>query len=112
GVRRVHSRWRAHLLADLLWCGRSPLGGALADIAPWWSGRFSRVRERVGILPCILPRFLRDRIHHHPPARTGCRKDGDRSHLARRHAWREYADELHASTFRIRALLSPLCRSP
>ena len=66
---------------------------------------FLVVRERPRILPRLLPRFLRDRLHHHSAARAGCRENRHRSHLARRDARREHADELHASAVRVRPLL-------
>ena len=54
----------------------------------------------------LLPRFLRDRVHRDPAARAGRRQTRYRSDLVRRSAWREHADVLHASAFRLCTVLS------
>jgi hypothetical protein len=54
----------------------------------------------------VLPRLLRDRVHHHPAARAGRGEARHRPRLVRRADLRQHPDELHASAVRFRALLS------
>src|SRR5262249_44969494 len=54
----------------------------------------------------LLPRFLRNRIHHHS-ALGACRRQArHRSCLVRRVDLRQYSNELHASAIRLRLVLS------
>ena len=72
-VRRLHPGRRTYLLADLLRRERPPLGRASADLAAGRSDRLPGGREYSRLPPRLLPRFLRDRLHHHSAHRTGCR---------------------------------------
>ena len=38
---------------------------------PGGAGRLPDLRQHLRLLPRLLPRFLRDRLHHHPAARAG-----------------------------------------
>src|SRR5215212_1035942 len=85
--------------------GRWALDRAYANEPARWAGRVPVLRQRVRLFSCLLPRLLRDRIHRCPAACTGRCEARHRSHLVRRTAVREYADELHAPPLWVRALL-------
>ena len=70
GLRHVHSHRRAHLLADVLRRERPQVGRAPARVAAGRRGGLPRLRQRAGVLPRLLPRFLRARLHHRAAARA------------------------------------------
>ncbi len=92
-------------LADLLRRERSRLGRTSLDLATRRSGRLSHFRQRVRLRPRVLSRFLRARLHCHPAARAGCGAPRHRSDLVRCDPRCQYADLIHASTVRVRAVL-------
>ena len=81
GLHHAHHR-HGHLHPDRLdllhAClpgnGRSPLDRAPPYRPAWRSGRLSDLRERLRLLPRLLPRFLRDRVHRRPAAGAGGRR--------------------------------------
>ena len=68
GFRRVHPGRRAHFLAHVLWRERARLGGASADVAARRADRLPYLHQHPRVPARFLPRFLRDRVHHHPAA--------------------------------------------
>ncbi len=88
------------------------LAGASADLPARRRLGIPDLHQPVHLFPGVLPGFLRDRLHHpaddradraeSPGAGRGARCRAD---LVRRHAVREYADLVHASTVRLRAVL-------
>jgi TRAP-type mannitol/chloroaromatic compound transport system permease large subunit len=78
---------------------------ALADRATGRGCRVSRVREHLCILPGVLPRFLRDCIHHFAAARARRKQARHRPDLVWRPALRQHADIVHAPAVRLRVVL-------
>ena len=64
-----------------------------------------------GVPAGILPRFFRTGLHHRSAAGAGGGQAGDRPDLVRRHPGGEHADLVHASTVRLRAVLSRSSRA-
>ena len=81
--------WIEHLLTSL----------------PGGAGRLPDLRQHLHLRHRVLPRFLRDRLHHHPAAGAGRREARHRPDLVRRADLRQRADELHASAVRLCAVL-------
>ena len=50
---------------------RRPLDRGHAEQSARRRRRLPRLRQRLRVLPGVLPRLLRDRLHHHPAARAG-----------------------------------------
>ena len=73
--------------------------------------RLPGLRQRLRVLPGLLPRLFRDRLHHHPAAGAGGAEDGHRPDLVRRADRRQHADVVHASAVRVCAVLSALGRA-
>ena len=69
-LRALHPDRRARVLAHLLRRQRPRLGRAPADLAAGRPGRLPDLRQRPGVLPRVLPRLLRARLHHRPAARA------------------------------------------
>ncbi len=63
------------------------------------------LRQHLRVLPSVLPRLLRDRLHHHSAACAGGRQARHRSGVVRRPALRQHADIVHAPAVRLRAVL-------
>ena len=92
---------------------RQPLAGAHAVLAARRRMGLPRVHQPVHLLPGVLPRLLRDRLHHPADDRAGRAEDAGtdrrrrcRADLVRRDGVREHADLVHASALRLRAVLS------
>mmetsp|Transcript_34309 Transcript_34309/g.62497 ORF Transcript_34309/g.62497 Transcript_34309/m.62497 type:complete len:488 (-) Transcript_34309:1060-2523(-) len=62
-------------------------------------------RQHLHLLSGLLPRLLRDRLHHPAAAGPGGQQAGHRPRVVRRDAVREHADQLHAPAVRLRAVL-------
>ena len=115
----LHPGRRDLLLDHLPGRRRQPLGRA-PDVEP--AGRRLGLPDRrqpVRVLPGLLPRLLRDRLHHHPDAGAGGAEDpraGGRprrgADLVRRHDLRERADLVHAPAVRLRPVLPALASRP
>ena len=71
GIRRLHPDRGARVLADVLRGRRTPVGREPAHLAARRSDRVPGVRQRIYLLPGLLSRFLRDRVHRHSAARAG-----------------------------------------
>ena len=67
--------------------------------------RLPDLRQHLHLRHRLLPRFLRDRLHHRAAAGPGGGRARHRPRLVRRHDLRQHADELHASALRLRAVL-------
>ena len=89
---------------------RGSLGGAPADRAAGRGAGISDLRQSAGLPAGVLPRFLRDRLHHPAAAGAGGGEARHRSGLVRGADRGQHADQLHASAIRLRALLSALGR--
>ena len=67
--------------------------------------RLPDLRQHLHLLPGLLPRLLRDRLHRHPAAGAGRGQARHRPRLVRGADLREHADQLHAPALRLRAVL-------
>jgi TRAP-type mannitol/chloroaromatic compound transport system permease large subunit len=99
--------WVEHLLVSL------PGGvvGFLIFVNVMGGCGLSHLRQRDGVLPCLLPRFFRTRIHHHSAPGTRCAGFRNRSHMVWRHPGCEYANKLHAPAVWLCAFLPSLGRT-
>ena len=77
-----------------------------ADLAAGRADRLPDLRQHLHLRDRVLPRFLRDRLHHHSAAGAGRRQARHRPDLVRRADLRQHPDELHASALRLCAVLS------
>jgi TRAP-type mannitol/chloroaromatic compound transport system permease large subunit len=85
---------------------RAEMGGAPLDQLAWRPARFPDRGEHPDLLPGVFPRFLRVVVHRDPAHRPSGRKARYRSGLVRRAAGGEHANIVHASAFRLCAVLS------
>ena len=90
---------------------RRPLGRRHAFEPAGRRHRLPGFRECLRLLPGVLPRLLRDRVHHHSAARARRAEDGDRPDLVWRADRRQHADLVHASAIRLRAVLPAFGRA-
>ena len=91
---------------------RRAVARAPADVAARRRLGLPDLRQPVHLLHRVLPRFLRDRLHHRAAARAdraeaadAGRRRGRGADLVRRDAVRQHADLVHASAVRLRAVL-------
>ncbi len=105
GHGRLHSDRCARIQPRVPGGRREGVDRAPAHFAARRTNRLPHFRQRVHLRGRILPRLLRDRLHHHPAAGAGCRQARHRSRLVRRADLRQHPDQLHAPAFRLRAVL-------
>ncbi|CAA9246112.1 MAG: TRAP dicarboxylate transporter, DctM subunit, unknown substrate 6, partial [uncultured Craurococcus sp.] len=84
---------------------RLALDRAHADAAARRGDRLPHRGQHLHLLPGLLPRLLRDRLHRRPAAGARRGQARHRSRLVRRADLREHADQLHAPALRLRTLL-------
>ena len=101
----VHPLGSTHLRLRLPGRRRQAVDRGAAPVAAGRPGRLPHLRQYLRIHPRLLPRFLRDRLHHHSAAGAGCGEARHRPDLVRRPARGQHADLLHASAIRLRAVL-------
>ena len=70
----LHPDRRAHLQPGVPGGRRQGVDRASADLAPRRAGRLPGLRQRLHLRDRVLPRFLRDRLHHHAAAGAGRRQ--------------------------------------
>ena len=104
-LRHVHPGRLDRLQPGVPRHGRRPVGRAPADERARRRARLPDRRERDDLPARVLPRLLRDRVHHGAAARAGGAEARHRPRLVRRAARGQHADVVPASAVRLRALL-------
>ncbi|CAA9247771.1 MAG: TRAP dicarboxylate transporter, DctM subunit, unknown substrate 6, partial [uncultured Acetobacteraceae bacterium] len=101
----VHPDRRHRVLAGVPGRGRVALDRAPALRLAGRQDGLPDLRQHLRLLPGVLPRLLRDRLHRHPAARARRGQARHRPGVVRGADLREHADQLHAPALRLRAVL-------
>ena len=101
----LHPDRRARVQPGVPGRRRQGVDRGYADDAAGRTARLPDLRQRLRLRDRVLPRLLRDRLHHHSAAGAGGGKARHRPDLVRRADLRQHPDELHAPAVRVCAVL-------